>query len=392
MITILESKDSRAALITPNGVGGIAVVRLCGGRWSEVLDEIFSPIGSCGALTQSSKPFESNDLRFGKISDGPEVIDQVIVAVDHDGGGVEINCHGGPRVVQRLLMLLGRQGVKVVSWEELLGGDSIAQEVALVLPKVKTQMATLAIAGQYPGGLFAWGRGVVDSIEGGATDDMLADIHRDIDGLLLTYPLAEKMITPPTVVLAGPVNAGKSTLANAISGRALSVASDLPGTTRDWTGQLVEINGLAINLIDTAGRRDSSDALEQRSVVRTDAMICQADLVVLVVEANGEEVRQIAEQMDTFPDGIEPIIVANKSDKYEASSQFISVSGLERLNLDSLYQEIVGKLGFGEGFAGGGRLVFTGRQYSILQKAKDVEVLEELLPWMTTLCGDGRVG
>ncbi|TFG44659.1 MAG: GTP-binding protein, partial [Candidatus Brocadiia bacterium] len=185
-------------------------------------------------------------------------------------------------------------------------------------------------------------------------------------------------------------NAGKSTLANALVGKPQSITSDMPGTTRDWTMQLTDVNGIPVNLIDTAGRRESPDHLERDSLARADEKITHADLVILIVEANGCEKEQIAEQSADLPAQCEPLVVVNKCDLLPISSrsagEFLYISALTGHNLDQLRTTIAHRLGLANPDPQA-PLIFTQRQYNLLQRAAKNSSTETIVSILKKLIG-----
>ncbi|MFC1782548.1 GTP-binding protein [Planctomycetota bacterium] len=353
-----------AALVTPPGVAAIAVVQIVGPNSIDVLEKIFRPhqsdrLGDCTA----------ERLIYGTVYENEDVIDKVIVACDPEKQIVDINCHGGPRVVQRLLLLLRKHDVQITTWRQLHPADSIADEVAQTLPCAKTTLVVRAIAAQHPGGLTAWCQAAINTLANDSKS--LLQLKGEIGRLLGTFRLAQRFLTPPTVVLVGPVNVGKSTLANALTGKTQSLVADMPGVTRDWTSQLTEVGGLAINLIDTAGRRESSDQIEQQALARADDMIERADLVILTVEADGNVEAQVDELSAELPAFTDIIIVVNKIDLHPNlpdRDDFIYISALKETNLDHLRLAICSHFGLAH-YNPADPLVFTDRQYQIFLAA-----------------------
>ena len=115
---------TKAALITPIGASAIATIQIAGVEAGAVLGKIFIPAG--GKLPDEGA-MVPDELYYGSIFDGDEVVDKVVVVVDAGGETVDINCHGGPRITQRILMLLNELGVEVTSWRELRGAACHAQ-------------------------------------------------------------------------------------------------------------------------------------------------------------------------------------------------------------------------------------------------------------------------
>jgi len=377
---------SRAALITGPDPAGIAVVQLLGPQCRNIIEKIFR-----AHPRFANRPLSTHSLMLGAIVDydhADETIDQVIVAYDGENHTADINCHGGERIVQRILMLLQKHGVELVVPEQLTDTVSIDREVAAMLPIAKTRLAVLTLAAQYPGGLNAWAGKAIDTLEG--NDRLHGSVQEDIKKLLPTFAAAQKLLIPSTVVLTGPVNTGKSTLANSLVGKPQSITSDMPGTTRDWTMQLTDVNGIPVNLIDTAGRRESGDHLERDSLARADEKITHADLVILIVEANGCEKKQIAEQSAGLPAQCEPLVVVNKCDLLPVSSrsagEFLYISALTGHNLDQLRTIIAQRLGLAIPDPQT-PLIFTERQYNLLQMAAEISSTQTIVSMLKKLIG-----
>ena len=367
---------SRAAVLTPPASAGIAVIRIVGPQAISVLQRTFEPSDGTGYARRSER------LAVGVIRDTPgtgEIIDQVVVSTDASAETVDINCHGGWRIVQRLLMLLRDFGIDIITWQELLGADCIAEEVCRWLPAALTRTAVQAVAAQHPGGLTAWARRTIDMTE--RNDLSVEDFRHACAELLDTHRLATRLLNPSVVVLSGAVNTGKSTLANALVGREQSIVAELAGTTRDWTGRLLDINGAPIELIDTAGIRPSTDPLEQTAQRQADAKAAQAELVLQVVAADDAEA--LAAGTASVRDG--RLLVANKSDLVTQGepqlTQWLYVSAKTGDNLDALRGAIADRLGFAQ-FDVTGPLVFTARQRGLLDtalRADDAQAVSAIL-------------
>ena len=372
---------TRAALITPPGAAAIAVIQMVGPNGITVLKQVFR---SDKGGTES---FSAERLYYGRIFAGEEQVDKVIVAADPQEQVVDINCHGGPRVVQRILMLLQNHGVKITTWQKLAAVESVAAEVELILPQAKTQLAVRAIAGQYPGGLSEKCEMMVAGLQKGEMN--LAVAKSEIARLLGTFRWAQRLLHGPMVVLTGPVNVGKSTLVNALTGKTQSLVADMPGVTRDWTSQLADINGLGVNLVDTAGRRVSGDEIEREALVRADKVLDEADLILLMVEPAEDMEELILDQMDELPDTIDIQIVVNKIDlqpELPRKRGYIYVSALQGDNLNQLREAISSEFGFSH-FNPNEPLVFTERQYKLLLDANIASSAETMVDYLKELVG-----
>jgi len=372
---------TRAALITPPGAAAIAVIQIVGPDSINVLKQVFR------SHKDNMESFSADRLYYGVIFEDEEQIDKVIVAADPQDQVVDINCHGGPRVVQRILMLLQKHGVEITTWRKLAAAESVAAEVELVLPQAKTKLAVHAIAGQHPGGLSGKCVSMVTGLQKGELN--LTGAKSEISRLLGTFRWAQRLLYAPIVVLTGPVNVGKSTLVNALTGKTQSLVADMPGVTRDWTSQLADINGLGVNLTDTAGRRLSGDEIERQALVQADKVLAEANLILLVAEPTEDMDEIILDQMDELPDTIDIQIVVNKIDlkpDLPRKTGYIYVSALKGDNLDQLRGAIGSEFGFSH-FNPNEPLVFTERQYKLLLDAGNSGSTDEMLNNLNKLVG-----
>ncbi len=348
---------TRAAVITGGGAAGIAVIRLTGEATSSILERIFTPRGK-------SDGHEPGRLMLGDVYDQDQKIDEALVHVDEEG--VEIHCHGGQRIIQRLLLLLKRCGVEVVDWEELSPEGGIVQDIERTLPRALTELAVRAVLGQYPGGLWAWTAKAMNDLKYGV-NGVWQRIRNEAAALGATYRWVRNLLVPARVVLLGPVNAGKSTLANALGGRRQSITAAAPGVTRDWTSQLIDINGLPVELIDTAGHRDTDDTLERQAWRRGWEQAAGADLILAVFDA-AETAPETIQAFIRNHQLKQPLVVFNKCDLAEkafAHGDSVRVSALQTQGLDELRGTMVARLGLA-GFDPALPLVFTARQERIL--------------------------
>ncbi|MCH9023220.1 MAG: GTP-binding protein, partial [Planctomycetes bacterium] len=178
-------------------------------------------------------------------------------------------------------------------------------------------------------------------------------------------------------------------LANAITGHSQSVVADLPGTTRDWTVKLTDIEGIAISLIDTAGRRATGDLLERSAITRTDQQVQKADLVILLLEAGSNQAEHLQPPKDTLKNNPNVLIVCNKSDLLKSTDtheKYLHISARTGHNLDRLKKTIAARLGF-ESFDPQRPLIFTDRQYKLLTKLTTAQDVNSAIETLNTLIG-----
>jgi small GTP-binding protein len=273
-------------LTTAPGTAAIAVVRLAGPGVEAFLARRFLkavPMGKCV---------------HGLLQDGDRVIDDAVAV--RGEGWVDLNLHGGSWVVRSAMQLAERDGFEISDLKceisdlrfeisHSADGSEIWRETVAALPLAKTESAVRMLLAQPA----AWEKLPTSPAE-------IQAILDDRSGRWL--------IAAPTVAIIGPANVGKSTLANQLFGQARSITANVPGTTRDWVGDIANIDGLAVMLLDTPGQRATDDAIEHAAIAASRAPIGAADLVVVVLDS-------------TLPlDGgliasyLNAIFVANKSD------------------------------------------------------------------------------
>lgn len=380
---MIIARDSimTASLLTPPGFGGIAVIGIVGSESGSLLAGIFTPVSKVAFADMLSGRFY-----LGQIRDGEEIIDQVMLLVDSGGNSAEIHCHGGPRIIQRLMILLKSLGVSVIDWHIQTGLDSIEAEQSYHLSRARTPLAVSLLACQYPEGLFQWCRNWIHYA--GLKDFSPADYHQAAQILLNTSRISHRLLNPARVALIGMPNAGKSSLANKLTGRSQSLVSDLPGTTRDWTAELIEIAGLPIELIDTAGLRDSDDELEILSIERVRELLAGIDLAIILVPASciTNFAGILASYRVFLPTELEILPVISRSDELNLEFSDYSelrVSSVSGQGIEQLKAAIARKLGLPDDFNYRRPAIFTARQHdtiaSTLSQSDHSSVISSLL-------------
>lgn len=272
------SPVTRVCVLTPEGRGAIAVVRV----WSEgavaLVDNVFRPRFG-GPL--GSGP--SGRLRLGRIGAG--LGDEVVAVVVDDPGGspeVEIHCHGGPAAVALVVAALEAAGAErrqPVAWIRHAARSAVAAEAEVDLARAATLRTAEILLEQAEGALGAETRRALGFLpyDPAAARTIVAGLRaRDAVGL--------RLCTGWRVVLAGRPNVGKSRLLNALAGYDRAIVDPTPGTTRDVVTVRTAFDGWPVELADTAGLRPSDDPIEASGVALARARHGQADLVVLVLD------------------------------------------------------------------------------------------------------------
>lgn len=317
---------TRVAVLTPPGTGAIATIAVAGPKAWEVVRTQFRPANG-KPLPGTPAPLR---FWFGTLGEGAG--DEVVVALTalEPVPWVEVHCHGGRRVVRWLIGQLVEAGCKESTWpqlEELRGGRHATFDHRAMEPltRATTLRTASVLLDQYHGAFArAVGEAVVDPTH-------LAEWGRYAS-------VGRHLVAPWRVVIAGAPNAGKSSLVNAIAGYQRSVVAPIPGTTRDVVTTLVALEGWPVELIDTAGLRNTADPLEAEGVVRARQALASSDLVVWVFDA--------AEPNPVRPDP-PALVVANKVDllpAWASEGDVISVSAFTGAGLPDLIAAIVARL------------------------------------------------
>lgn len=296
---------NRAILLTAPGVSAIAVVRLVGPGVAEFLHKHFSAAA------------KANRCVHGTLRDDQTVIDDPVVVRSEDGCTADINLHGGTWIVRCALVLAERAGFAVEKSAGAIplwatdGTSIIEREMLADLPKAKTELAVRVLLAQPAAWSALEKTGALEAsapVKNEATRDRLFAMLKD--------RALEYLIRPPRVAIIGVANAGKSTLANQLFAQERSITADLPGTTRDWVGEIANIDGLAVMLVDTPGLRATSDPIERAAIEQSREQIQSADLVLLVLDASRPLEPEQSSLLRAYPSAIR---VLNKSDRPHAS-------------------------------------------------------------------------
>lgn len=412
------NNDTIAAISTALANSGIGIVRLSGDQAVSVVDRIYHSKDNKKRL--SDQP--SHTIHYGFIQDGDEVIDEVLVTVMRAPKSytaedvVEINCHGGIYAVRRVLDTVLKYGARPAEPGEftkrafLNGRIDLSQAEAVIdVISAKNEFALKSSLSQLKGsvhkkivrqreqilGQLAFIEAALDDPEHISLDGYAKTLEQEVIQLL--GQLQELIDSADngriiregiqTVILGKP-NAGKSSLLNALLKEERAIVTEVAGTTRDTLEETLSLNGIILNLVDTAGIRDTDDIVEKIGVEKAREKAEQADLVIYVVDAsteiddNDREIMKVLSEKKT-------IVLLNKSDLPQVTTvgmmeerigkaiPVLTVSAKEQTGLELLEKQIremfyKGKISFNDEI-----YITNARQKAALLRAK--ESLERVL-------------
>ena len=333
-------KDTIAAISTGMSNSGIGIVRISGDEAFDIADRIYKG-------KEKIKDAGSHTIHYGHITDGKEVIDEVLLMVMKAPGTytgedtVEIDCHGGTYVVKRVLETVLRNGARAAEPGEFtkkafLNGKMDLSQAEAVIDVItsENEYALQSSVSQLKGILknkindirnkiiyhTAFIESALDDPEHISVDGYgetlrtaSSEIIQELENLLKSADNGRVMKEGINTVIVGKPNAGKSSLLNVLSGHERAIVTDIEGTTRDILEEQIRLGELSLNVIDTAGIRDTEDVIEKIGVDRAQEYARNADLIIYVVDASKELDVNDKRIMDLIS-GKNTIILLNKSD------------------------------------------------------------------------------
>ncbi len=346
--------DTICAISTPLQEGAIGIVRLSGTEAISIADQIF---------TKDLVKVESHTITYGYIIEDQQLIDEVLISVFRAPKSytcedvVEISCHGSVYIIRKILSLCITHGARLAlpgefTQRAFLNGRidlSQAESVNDIVLSKSANQAKLAIKGI---------RGSVTRLLEPLIQkmlDIIANIEVNID-----YPeyedikqISDEMVLPALktwgdeldiiikqaengriintgikTVIVGEPNVGKSSLLNALLEEDKAIVTDIPGTTRDLVEGIIQLDHITLNLIDTAGLRETEDVIERIGIDKTKKAIDEADLVIIVLDAT-KAVNEYEKQLINMTKDKKQLIVYNKADLAGFSNQ-LSISALNK--------------------------------------------------------------
>lgn len=307
----MNPNDTIAAIATPPGEGGVAIIRVTGKRALEVSSKIFS---------KDPHTFLSHTAHYGKILDGENVIDEGLLMPmlgkrSYPGEDtVEIYCHGGSLIARKVLEAVLKAGARAAlpgefTFRSYLNGkvDLAQAEAVQELIHAKNECMLEAASEQLQGRLSSEVKGMQErltliaaileawvdfpdeGLEFEPMEKVIEDLFREkniLEKYIATFHDGKIIHNGLKVALIGAPNVGKSSLLNALLSRERAIVSPLAGTTRDIVEDHLRLSGLHLILTDTAGIRETEEAIEQEGIRRSRQAMQSADLILLVLDAS----------------------------------------------------------------------------------------------------------
>ncbi|MGT2771460.1 tRNA uridine-5-carboxymethylaminomethyl(34) synthesis GTPase MnmE [Streptococcus marimammalium] len=371
---ITKEFDTIAAISTPLGEGAIGIVRLSGTDAISIANRLFKE--------KDLNKVDSHTLNYGHIvdPDNNEVLDEVMIGVMKapktftKEDVIEINTHGGIAVTNEILQLVLRQGARMAEPGEFtkrafLNGrvDLTQAEAVMDLIRAKTDKAMSIAVNQLDGSLSTLINNTrqeilntlaqvevnidypeyddVEEITTALIKEKTQSFERLLSNLLKTAKRGKILREGLSTAIIGRPNVGKSSLLNTLLKEDKAIVTDIEGTTRDVIEEYININGVPLKLIDTAGIRETDDVVEKIGVERSKKALEEADLVLLVLNSS-EKLTMQDKELLAISQNSNRIILLNKTDLPQAieveelPEDSIKISVLEHTNIDKIEEKI----------------------------------------------------
>lgn len=364
--------DTIAAIATSMGNSGIGIIRLSGNDAIAIADKIFIPKNKNKKISN----LKTYTAAYGYISYENEILDEAIALVMRAPSSytaeniVELDCHGGITILKRILDILIKLGARPAEPGEFtkrafLNGriDMSQAESVMDLIHAKNEMAAKSSVKQLTGGLnniisdmrdkllynIAYIESALDDPENYSLDEFPHQLESTVDNLLITVNNLIKSSDNGRIikegiktVIVGRPNAGKSSVLNMLLGENRAIVTNIEGTTRDTLEETVNIDGITLNIIDTAGIRDTDDIIEKIGVDKAIDTIEDADLILYIVDGTTQLDTNDYSIMDKIK-GKKILTLINKNDQTLIVDKLLITS-----KIDTQILEISAKEGYGK--------------------------------------------
>lgn len=397
--------DTIVAPATPSGVGALSVIRVSGPESISITNKVFKGTD----LTKA----KSHTLHFGTIRKDGRVVDEVLVSVFKAPNSftkedaTEISCHGSPFIVEQIIKVFIDAGARPARAGEftqrafLNGRFDLAQAEAVAdLINADSEASHKAAIQQMRGGFslriaelreklvhFAsmieleldFGEEDVEFADRQLLVNLINELMGVINQLVESFDFGNVIKKGVATVIAGKPNAGKSTLLNALLNEEKAIVSEIPGTTRDFIEDEVNIGGISFRFVDTAGLREATDTIEKIGVQRTKEQLKKAALVIHLIDLSTATLEEIENERELLREEPIPVVtVANKTDKAQKDildelkkdDSILFISASQKENLELLRDRLLNAVKSGELKPGEDTIVTNIRHYDNLVKTR----------------------
>ncbi len=384
----IQRKDTILAISTPAGAGAIALIRLSG---KDAISLAASAFSARGKHKKSLKESESHTLHYGILQDGDTIIDEVLISLfrnPHSFTGedvIEISCHGSVYIQQKILEYFLMKGARLAQAGEFtlrafLNGKmdlSQAEAVADLIAADSASSHRLAmnqLRGGFSSDIAQLREKLIhfaslieleldfaeEDVEFASREELMKTVQKlrsVIQKLVDSFEVGNVLKNGIPVVIAGQPNVGKSTLLNALLNEDRAIVSEIPGTTRDTIEEEIVLGGIKFRFIDTAGIRETTDAIEKIGVEKTFEKIRQSPLVIFLFDVNEmtatELEAQLKELREKLSPGFQVIPVGNKIDgkdlaslqnEFKNTASILFISAKQRINLFSITEMLTSQV------------------------------------------------
>lgn len=368
----MKEFDTIAAISTVLGEGGISIIRISGDKSLHIANKIFKGVN--GKDLMDMRPYS---MRYGHIMEleTGDILDEVLVSYMKAPRSftaedtIEINCHGGVTPTKKILQEVIKAGARVAEPGEftkrafLNGRIDLAQAEAVIdIIRSKTDLSMKSAVKQSSGVISKEIGGIrnkllqviahieatvdfpeedLEEATGNEVKDTLKEVESEIDRLLATAEEGKLIREGLNVVIVGKPNVGKSSLLNSLLKENRAIVTEVAGTTRDVIEEYINLDGIPIKIIDTAGIRETDDIVEKIGVEKSKEKISEADLIILMLDSSRELDEEDKEIINYVKDK-KHVVLLNKSDL----SGKIKEDTLENMNLKNLIK-VSAKTGYG---------------------------------------------
>ena len=413
-----------ASISTAPGIGGIGIIRMSGEKTFEILEKIFKP-----KTEQKIEDIKGYTIKYGHIIENKEIIDEVLVSYFKAPRSYttenmcEINSHGGNIIVKKILEMCLKNGAELAEPGEftkrafLNGRIDLAQAESVIdVINAKSDKEAKSGIKQLEGYLSSEIKGIKQEIldvlvnievtidypeydtpevQEQEIKQMLESVGNKLEKLEKSFDNGKIIKDGIKTAIIGKPNAGKSSLLNAILKEERAIVTDIAGTTRDTIEEFVTINGIPLNLVDTAGIREASDEVEKIGVEKSIKQAKDADLIIAIFDSSKDLTDEDLEILELIKNK-KSIILLNKSDLNakinendsrftEITDNIIKISALNKTGIDLLYEKISNMFNLNEINLDNDILITNIRHKNIISKSldnlkKSKEALEMNLP------------